>query len=193
MPQPAPERFKTPAAFRAWLRRHHKTATELLVCLHKTHVAHEGITYREALDEALCHGWIDGVRRRLDHDTFSIRFTPRKSRSIWSRVNVAHVERLVKAGRMTKAGRAVFAAREEARTGIYSFERAAMTLSPALAKRFRSNHSAWAHFQSEPPWYRRTCVFWVMSAKRDDTRLRRLDQLMLWAGKSTRIPALRRS
>ncbi len=183
-----PAYFKTAAAFRAWLRKHHNVATELLVRLHKKHAADQGITYAEALDEALCHGWIDGVRRGLDDDSFSIRFTPRKARSIWSRVNVAHVERLKQAGRMTPAGLAAFAARDDARTGIYAFERDAMTLSPELAGRFRADRSAWAFFTKQPPGYRRLNIFRVMSAKREATRLSRLAALIAWSAKGMRAP-----
>src|ERR1039457_2130825 len=131
MTNPVPAVFQTPAAFRAWLRTHHKTAVELVVRVHKTGADRPGLRYTDALDEALCYGWIDGVRRRHDTESFTVRFTPRKPRSIWSRVNVAHAERLQRSGRMTKAGLAAFAAREAERTGVYSFERDAATLTPA--------------------------------------------------------------
>ena len=183
-----PAYFKTGAAFRAWLRRNHKVATELLVRLHKKHAADQGITYAEALDEALSYGWIDGVRRSLGDDSFSIRFTPRKPRSIWSRINVAHVERLKQAGRVMPAGLAAFEAREESRTAIYSFEREAMALSPDLARRFRADRKAWAFFTKQPPGYRRLNIFRVMSAKREATRLSRLAVLIAWSAKGMRAP-----
>jgi uncharacterized protein YdeI (YjbR/CyaY-like superfamily) len=151
------------------------------------------VTYSQALDEALCYGWIDGVRRRLDADSFSVRFTPRKPGSIWSRVNVGHVERLVRAKRMTKAGLAVFEAREERRTGIYSFEQRKAGLAPAFRQQFQKHKAAWTWFQQEAPWYRRTSSFWVMSAKRDETRVKRLETLIACAASGTRIPPLRRS
>ena len=188
MPTSAPRAFRTPAAFRAWLTKHHRTTPELVVRLYRLEFASRGITYGPALDEALCFGWIDGVRRRLDEVSFSIRFTPRKPRSIWSRVNVAHVERLTGAGRMTEAGRAAFAARTEARTGIYSFERAAVELAPEYARRFRANRAAWAYWQAQPPGYRRLNVFRVMSAKRAETRERRLDTLIACSARQARIP-----
>ena len=188
MATPAPRGFRTPAAFRAWLERHHRTTPELVVRLYKLEFAGRGLTYGQALDEALCFGWIDGVRRSLDAESFSVRFTPRKPRSIWSRVNVAHVERLRAAGRMTEAGLAAYAARDEARTGIYSFERDAVELDPALARRFRANRGAWAYFQAQPAGYRRLNVFRVMSAKRAETRERRLDLLIACSAKQTRIP-----
>jgi uncharacterized protein YdeI (YjbR/CyaY-like superfamily) len=188
MPTPAPRAFRGPAAFRAWLESNHRTAPELVVRLHKVAFAHRGITYSQALDEALCFGWIDGIRRGLDAESFSIRFTPRKARSIWSRVNVAHVERLTRDGRMTAAGMAAFAARDEARTGIYSFEKAAVELAPGYLRRFRARKAAWAYFQDQTPWYRRTVAHWVMSAKQEATRERRLGILIACSAKRTRIP-----
>lgn len=188
MPTPAPRAFRTPAAFRAWLQSNHRTAPELVVRLYKVAFADRGLTYGQALDEALCFGWIDGVRRGLDAESFSVRFTPRKLRSIWSRVNVAHVERLAREGRMAAAGMAAFAARDEARTGIYSFERAALKLDPAYERRFRANKQAWAYWQAQPPGYRRLNVFRVMSAKQEATRERRLGILIACSARQTRIP-----
>lgn len=189
---PAPRAFRSQAAFRAWLATHHASAPELLVRLFKTSAAHRGLTYAQALDEALCYGWIDGVRRRFDAESFTIRFTPRKPRSIWSRVNVAHVERLIAAGRMAKPGLAAYAARDEKRTGLYAFERRAMTLAPAYARTFRANAGAWSFFQAQSPWYRRTCTYWVMSAKREETREKRLAQLITCSVNHQRIPQLAR-
>jgi uncharacterized protein YdeI (YjbR/CyaY-like superfamily) len=163
-----------------------------VVRCHKTHAADRGITYTQALDEALCFGWIDGVRRSVGADTFSVRFSPRKSRSTWSRVNVAHVERLIQAGRMTKPGLAAFAARDDRRTGVYSFEQRRVTLSPAYAREFRANAAAWAFFQQQPPWYRRTSIHWVMSAKREETRVRRLATLIAHSARRKAIPPLAR-
>jgi len=188
-----PRAFRTPAGFRTWLSRNHSTATELIVRCYRTHAAARGMTYAQALDEALCFGWIDGVRRSLDADSFSIRFSPRKSRSIWSLVNVAHVERLTRAGRMTDSGLAAFNARDERCTGVYSFERPAAALTPAYTRRFRADKTAWAWFQSQPPGYRRTSVHWVMSATREETRMRRLHVLIACSGEATRIPLLRRT
>ncbi len=191
-PAPAPRAFRSQAAFRAWLAAHHAKTPELLVRLFKTAAAHRGLTYSQALDEALCHGWIDGVRRRWDAESFTIRFTPRKPRSIWSRVNVAHVERLKAAGRLAPAGLAAYAAREEERTGLYSFERGAMSLAPAYARAFRARARAWAFFQSQAPWYRRSCSYWVMSAKKEETRVKRLGQLIACSSKRQWIPQLAR-
>lgn len=191
-PAAAPRAFRSPAAFRAWLATHHATTPELVVRLFKVASAHRGIVYPQALDEALCFGWIDGVRRSHDAESYTIRFTPRKPRSIWSRVNVAHVERLIAAGRMAPPGLAVYAAREEERTGIYSFERNAAALSPAYARALRAKPRAWAFFQGEAPWYRRTCTYWVMSAKREETRAKRLAQLIACSAAAKRIPQMAR-
>jgi uncharacterized protein YdeI (YjbR/CyaY-like superfamily) len=149
------------------------------------------VTYAQVLDEALCFGWIDGVRRRVDDDSFSVRFTPRKPRSIWSRVNIGHVERLTKSGRMRKPGLAAFEARTEARTGVYSFERQT-ALAPAYARIVRANAAASAYYQSQAPWYRRTTTHWVMSAKREDTREKRLAILIACSARRTTIPQLTR-
>jgi len=191
-PAAAPRAFRSPAAFRAWLATHHATSPELVVRLFKVASAHRGIVYPQALDEALCFGWIDGVRRSHDAESYTIRFTPRTPRSIWSRVNVAHVERLIAAGRMAPPGLAAYAARDEERTAIYSFERDAAALSPAYARAFRAKPRAWAFFQGEAPWYRRTCTHWVMSAKREETRAKRLAQLIACSAAARRIPQMAR-
>jgi len=192
MADPTPTHFKTPAAFRAWLRKNHKTTSALVLRISKNHAAGTGVTYTQALDEALCYGWIDGVRRSLDADSFSVRFSPRKPHSIWSRVNVRHVERLIQAKCMTKAGLAVFEAREEGRTGVYSSEQRPTELTPALRRHFQENKAAWAWFQQEAPWYRRTSSYWVLSAKREETRVKRLETLIACSASGTRIGPLRR-
>jgi len=186
----APNAFRSQAAFRAWLATHHASAPELLVRLFKTHAAQRGLTYAQALDEALCYGWIDGVRRSFDAASFTIRFTPRKRRSTWSRVNVGHVERLIAAGRMAKPGLAAYAARVEERTGLYSFERRAMALAPTYVRQFRAKAAAWAFFQAQAPFYRRTTTYWVMSAKKEETRERRLGQLIACSARRQRIPQM---
>ncbi len=188
----APVSFKSSAAFRAWLRKHHRSVPALVLRLAKRHAAGSGISYAEALDEALCFGWIDGIRRRIDADSFSVRFTPRKPKSIWSRVNVAHVERLIRQKRMTKAGLAAFEARTDHRTGIYSFENRPAELPAAFRTQFKQNRRAWKYFQGEAPYYRRTATYWVLSAKQEPTRLRRLGILIACSAEGTRIPQLRR-
>ncbi len=181
--------FRTPAAFRAWLTKNHAKASELLVRCCKVHAADRGITYAQALDEALCYGWIDGVRRSVDADTFSIRFTPRKPVSNWSRVNVAHVDRLTKAGRMAQPGLDAFGRRTDPRTGVYSFERRSK-LAPALIQTFRTNKAAWTFYRARAPWYRRTTAQWIMSAKREETQRKRLAQLIDCSARGQPIPPL---
>src|SRR5215216_465766 len=138
-----PKFFTSPAQFREWLEQNHDRATELLIGFHKKSSGKKSITYAEALDEALCLGWIDGVRKRLDETSYTIRFTPRKPKSIWSLVNVKHVERLQREGRMHAAGLEAFARRDPKRTGIYAFENAPLALSAEYEKKFRRNKSAW--------------------------------------------------
>ena len=173
-----PKFFSSPAQFRQWLEKNHESATELVVGFHKKDSGKKSVTYPEALDEALCFGWIDGVRRSLDEVSYTIRFTPRKPKSIWSNVNVRHVERLLKEKRMAEPGLKAYALRDPKRTGIYAFENTPREFSPEFEKKFRANKSAWEFFQSEPPSIRRTCIFWVMSAKKEETRVRRLEQLI---------------
>jgi uncharacterized protein YdeI (YjbR/CyaY-like superfamily) len=173
-----PRSFKTPAAWRAWLEAHHDSSPEILLRLFKVHAAHRGVTYKQALEEALCFGWIDGIARRLDDDSYCQRFTPRRPRSIWSRVNMRHVERLKKDGRMTPAGLAAYAKRDAKRTAVYSFENRPKTLPPAMEKQLRANKAAWAYYQAKAPWYRRVTAFWILSAKKEETRQRRLAMLI---------------
>ncbi len=188
-----PRSFRNAAAFRAWLNRNYAAARELIVRLQRVHAANRGMTYAEALDEALCYGWIDGVRRPLDGDTFSIRFSPRKARSTWSLVNVRHAKRLIAEGRMMPPGLAAFKARDEKRTGVYSFEQPVNEFPPALEKTFRAHAAAWNYFDSRPPWYRRTSTYWVMSAKQEATRERRLSLLIDCSAGNVPIPALDRT
>ena len=173
-----PTFFTTPGAFRAWLEKHHASAPELLVGFHKRDSGKPSITWPESVDEALCFGWIDGIRRSLGPEAYSIRFTPRRATSIWSRINVDNVERLTKEGRMRPAGLRAFALRTDARTGVYSFERYEKArLTATQEKMLRANKKAAAFFDRQPPWYRRVAVHWVTSAKREDTRARRLATL----------------
>jgi uncharacterized protein YdeI (YjbR/CyaY-like superfamily) len=186
----SPVFFKTAAAFRAWLARHHDSATELLVGLHKVASGRKSITYHEALDEALAFGWIDGVRRRLDDDSYSIRFTPRKPTSIWSAVNIKRVKELKAAGRMSPAGLAAFATRDEKRSAIYSYERGAAALDGGALRTFAANKKALEFYERQAPWYRRTTAHWVISAKRPETRDKRLRTLIDYSSRGERIPML---
>lgn len=185
--------FASAAAWRRWLERHHSVASEILLRCRKAHAGGPGVGYREALDEALCYGWIDGVRRRIDDDGFSVRFTPRKRGSIWSAVNIRRAGELQAEGRMHPAGLAAFEQRIERRSRVYSYENRNVALSAAYGRRFRENPRAWAWFQAQPPWYRRTSVFWVMSAKREETRLRRLGTLLRCSAEGRTIPSLTRA
>jgi uncharacterized protein YdeI (YjbR/CyaY-like superfamily) len=174
-----PTFFATTAEFRSWLERHHASRRELLVGFHKKGSGRPSITWPESVDEALCFGWIDGVRRSLGDDAYTIRFTPRQARSTWSAVNVRRARELIAEGRMTPAGLAAFEARGDDRTAIYSYEqRHAATLDDEQERRFRAAAEAWEWFQSRPPSYRRAAIHWVTSAKRPETRERRLQTLI---------------
>jgi len=170
--------FPCPADFRRWLEDHHTTGKELWVGLYKKASGRPSITYSEAVEEALCFGWIDGVRRSVEPTAYTIRFTPRRPNSQWSAVNLKRVERLSAERRMHAAGLRAFAgATEQERR--YSFEQQRESrLSPADEHRFRRNRKAWDYFQAQPPWYRRSATFWVVSAKKQDTRERRLSTLI---------------
>lgn len=171
--------FKTPRGFRAWLERHHTQQRILHVGFRKRHTGKASLTWPEAVDEALCYGWIDGVRHRIDAECYSIRFTPRRGGSTWSTVNLRRVRSLMRAGRMSAFGLRIYQERDRKKTGLYSFEqRRTARLSPRHAKRFRKNRRAWTWFQAQAPWYRRTATFWVESAKQEATRLRRLATLI---------------
>jgi uncharacterized protein YdeI (YjbR/CyaY-like superfamily) len=174
-----PTFFPTPADFRAWLERHHATETELLVGYYKKGSGKPSITWPESVDEALCFGWIDGIRRRIDDESYSIRFTPRKPTSNWSSVNIERVAELREEGRMRPAGLAAFERRSEARSGIYSYEqRKAARFDADQEREFRANEAAWSFFQAQPPGYRQQSTYWVVSAKREDTRRKRLASLI---------------
>ena len=181
-----PRYFATPAAFRAWLEKHHSSSSELWVGFHKKASGTPSITWPESVDEALCFGWIDGIRKTVDEDRYMIRFTPRKPRSNWSTVNINRVAELTKLGLMKEAGLKVFNEREAKRE--YSYEQTrAMPFSPELEKAFRSKKKAWQFFEAQPPGYRKTLTFWVMSAKKEETRLARLKKLIDTSAAGKRI------
>lgn len=185
-----PKFFSSPGQFREWLEQNHSRETELMIGFHKKSSGKKSITYAEALDEALCFGWIDGVRKSLNETSYVQRFTPRKSRSIWSLINVRHVERLKKQGRMHAAGLDAYARRDPKRTGIYSFENRPRELSPAYEKTFRQKKRAWTFFQEQPPSYKRLMIFRIMEAKKEETQLRRLKQLIESSEKGLRLGAI---
>ena len=185
-----PKFFSSAAEFRQWLEQNHDRVTELMVGFHKKSSGKKSITYAEALDEALCFGWIDGVRKSLNETSYVQRFTPRKARSIWSLINVRHVERLKKEGRMHPAGLEAYARRDPKRTGIYSFEKEPHKLAPAYEEKFRENKSAWKFFEEQPPYYKKLMIFRIMSGKKEETRLRRLEQLIECSAQGNRIGLL---
>jgi uncharacterized protein YdeI (YjbR/CyaY-like superfamily) len=171
--------FDSPAAFRRWLEKHHATSQELYVGYYKKHTGKPSLTWPQSVDEALCFGWIDGIRRSWDEEGYLIRFTPRRKQSIWSKINLKRVLELIEEGRMAPAGLAVYQARNPEKTSKYSFEqRETAKLPPSLEKQLRANRKAWAFFQAQPPGYRRLISFYVVSAKQDETRQRRLERLI---------------
>ena len=181
-----PTFFESAADFRRWLDAHHATAPELLIGFYKR-AAGRGLTYPEALDEALSFGWIDGIRKRVDADRYTIRFTARRSGSIWSTVNIRRVSVLIEQRRMKPSGLRAFQERDERKTRQYSYERQVATLDPKLAATLRSNAKASAFFNAQPPGYQRIVTHWVMSAKKEETRARRLTVLIDHSARAARI------
>ena len=174
-----PPFFASPAALRAWLRKHHDKRLELWVGFHKKGSGKPSITWPESVDEALCFGWIDGVRKRIDETSYVIRFTPRKRGSIWSSVNVKRVQELTRAGLMQPVGLRAFEARKEAKSGIYSYEqKTAAKLDDADERRIRANQKAWEFFQAQPPSYKHLMIWRVISAKKAETKVKRLAALI---------------
>ena len=184
-----PTFFATPAAFRDWLEQHHDSEREVWVGFYKVKSGRGGMVYREALDEALCYGWIDGLARGVDEHSYAQRFTPRKERSHWSQVNIRRAKELIAEGRMRPPGLAAFERRPADAAPAYSFEQRDVAFSPAQRKRFRANAAAWKYFESQPPSYRRIATWWVLSAKREDTRERRLATLIEDSAAGRRIKA----
>lgn len=176
---PAPKFFVTSAALRAWFEENHTDASELDVGFYKTLSGRQSITWPQAVDEALCFGWIDGVRKRLDIDVYVIRFTPRQPTSLWTAINVAKIEVLREAGKVCEAGELAYARRTVEKTGVSSFARAdAARFSKPQLQRFKQHPLAWAFFEMQPPWYRRTAAHWVTSARQEITREDRMQILV---------------
>lgn len=183
--------FATPARWRAWLEANHATKLELLVGFHKTSTGKACITWSQSVDEALCFGWIDGIRRSLGDEAYTIRFTPRKPTSIWSAVNVAKIAELRNANKMHPAGEAAFAKRTDAKTNLYSSERyAAAKFSAAQRKQFTANAKAYAWFSAQPPGYQNLTTYWVTSAKQEATQTKRLAELIVHSAKGEKLPRL---
>jgi len=191
MTRTKPTFFVNPARFRRWLENNHDTVDVLWVGFYKKATGKPSITWPESVDEALCFGWIDGKRQSRDEESYVIRFTPRRPGSIWSSRNVSRIEALIEAGRMEPAGLAAWERRNEARTGVYSFERDRAELGPDREREIRKNRNAWRFFQKQPPGYRKQCAWWIISAKREDTRARRLATLIECSEAGELIPPLR--
>src|SRR5262245_33125973 len=183
--------FATPAEFRRWLERHHETAKDLWVGFHKRATGKPSLTWPQSVDEALCVGWIDGLRKSLGADAYAIRFSPRRSGSIWSAINLRRVPELEAEGRMKAAGLAAFRARDPKRANVYSFENQPATLAPAFARRLRASRPGAAFFAAQVPSYQRTCIHWVMSAKQETTRERRFAMLLESCERGIPVPPLK--
>jgi uncharacterized protein YdeI (YjbR/CyaY-like superfamily) len=183
--------FDTPAELRAWLEKHHATASELWVGYYKKASGKRSLTWSEVVDEALCFGWIDGKTQRIDEQRYRQRLTPRRRNSNWSAVNIAKVAELRAQGRMTPAGEAAFAARRESHSAVYSYERRHEAAFDAEQEAtFRANAPAWDWFSAQSPSYQTMATFWVASAKRPDTRARRLATLIECSADGRRVPPL---
>jgi uncharacterized protein YdeI (YjbR/CyaY-like superfamily) len=181
--------FASPSEWRAWLAENHRSASELWVGYYKVASGRPSMTWPESVDEALCFGWIDGLRRSIDEKSYRIRFTPRKEGSIWSAINTRRVAELTRLKRMAPAGLQAFESRDAKKTRLYSYERA-LGLGEEYATRLQANKKAWKDFESRPPWYRRTAGHWVMSAKKEETREKRLATLIACSAAGKKIPPL---
>jgi uncharacterized protein YdeI (YjbR/CyaY-like superfamily) len=188
-----PRFFTKPADFRGWLERYHDESAELWVGFYKKGSGKPSMTWPEAVDQALCFGWIDGLRKSVDDDSYMNRFTPRTARSTWSAVNIKRAKELIGEGLMQPAGLKAFEARADDRSAIYSYEqRKTAELDAAQKKQFQKNRRAWEFFQAQPPGYRRSAAHWVVSAKQEETRARRLSQLIEDSAQERLVPPLRR-
>jgi uncharacterized protein YdeI (YjbR/CyaY-like superfamily) len=182
--------FTRPAEWRRWLDQHHDSSAELWVGFYKTSSGRPSITWPQAVDEALCFGWIDGLRRGIDGSRYQIRFTPRKASSVWSKGNLARVAELRAAGRLTAAGRSAFEARRQVKSGVYSYEQADRRLPRAYEKMLRANDRAREFLERAPRSYRKAAIWWVMSAKHEETRQRRLERLLGDSARGLTVPPL---
>lgn len=191
LPPGKPVFFATPEKLRAWLERHHRSASELWVGFYRKSAGRPTLTWPQLVDECLCFGWIDGIRRGIDDERYMNRITPRRPRSNWSAINIRRVGELERLGRMTEVGRQAFAARDEARSRQYSYDREnPPAFTSAQTRQFRAARGAWKFFQSQPLSYRNVVTHWVVSAKRDETRAKRLASLIADCAAGRRIPAL---
>ncbi len=170
--------FSNQLKFREWLKRHHADEKELLVGFYKVTSGKESMTWPQSVDQALCFGWIDGVRKSIDEESYTIRFTPRKTTSIWSSVNIKKIKDLTEKGLMQVAGLEAFKHRKDDKSSIYTYEKKEMVLDKALEKKFKSNKQAWDFFQSMAPSYKKSVINWLMTAKQESTTQRRFDELI---------------
>ena len=182
-----PVYFKNQEEFRNWLEKNHKTETELLIGYYKVDSGRPSMTWSQSVDQALCFGWIDGIRRSIDNERYCIRFTPRKPTSIWSKINIDKIGELTKKGLMYPSGLAAFNNRRKSKSGIYSFENEPATLSASFEAGFRTNISAWDFFKSQAPSYQKMIIHWIMAARQEKTRLARLEKLISASGKQSRL------
>lgn len=183
----APYFFRNPYEFRAWLEQNHRSVTELWVGYHRVETGKAGMTWPESVDQALCFGWIDGIRKKIDDERYCIRFTPRKPDSTWSRINISKVEEMTRQGLMFPAGLEAFNLRKENKSGIYSFENEIKDLPDEYAEIFKKNKSAWEFYSAQPPSYRKTMTHWILSAKQEATKIKRLEKLISESGAQRRI------
>ena len=182
-----PTFFSTQAQFRIWLKKNYKKETELLVGFYKVGSGKPSMSWPQSVDQALCFGWIDGVRKRIDDESYTIRFTPRKPGSIWSTVNIKKIEELIKQKLLQPAGLAAFRLREENKSGIYSHENETKKLSPTYEKKFKANKKAWAFFTKQAPSYKKVIIHLIMTAKQEKTQLSRLEKAINESEKEKRI------
>jgi uncharacterized protein YdeI (YjbR/CyaY-like superfamily) len=180
--------FRTSSAFRAWLTSHHATRDELLVGFYKKDSGKPSISWPESVDEALCFGWIDGVRKGIDEIRYTIRFTPRKPGSIWSRVNANRAQALIEQGRMQRAGLKAYERRRKNKSGIYSYEQRNVELVEPYNRLLRENKGAWNFFHAQPASYRKASCWWVISARKEETGLKRLEKLTDYSAREQRLP-----
>ncbi len=179
--------FRTPLALRRWFKANHATTPELWVGYYKKKTGRASITWPESVDEALSVGWIDGIRRRIDETRYMVRFTPRRKGSVWSAVNIKRVGELIAEKRMAPEGLRAFEVRKENRSGIYSYEQRPVSLVDPYEKLLRQHKAAWTFFQAQPPWYCKQISWWVLSAKKEETRLKRLEKLIEASGRGRRV------
>ena len=179
--------FNNSSEFREWLIKNHQTENEILVGYYKVKTQKPSMTWSESVDEAICFGWIDGIRKSVDEESYTIRFTPRNPKSNWSAVNIKKMEEMVRLGKMTPAGMAAFEKRKEDKSVVYSYENRPEKLDPVFENKFREKIEAWNFFSEQAPSYKKTVFYWIMSAKQESTRLSRLDKLIAASESGKRI------